>query len=101
MASLQFGIEQDITDVARSTTQAIAPLAIWYFNEGVAKGHDAVRKLDEPLNKFLQNILELLVFKDFASELIETMGEALMALICARRVCIPGCYLCSFLSVGH
>jgi len=25
------------------------------------------------------------VFKDFASELIETMGEALMALICARR----------------
>ncbi|RUS18081.1 hypothetical protein BC937DRAFT_89166 [Endogone sp. FLAS-F59071] len=85
MASLEFGIDHDIGEVSRLTLQAISPLALWSHNEEVRRGSDTVKHLQGPLNKFLQNIVELLLFKDFDSDLTEAASEALLSLICSQN----------------
>lgn len=49
-------------------------------------GSNTVKHLQGPLNKFLQNIVELLLFKDFDSDLTEAASEALLSLICSQNV---------------
>ncbi|RUS28630.1 hypothetical protein BC938DRAFT_481650 [Jimgerdemannia flammicorona] len=86
MDSLEFGIDHDIGDVSRLTLQAISPLALWSHNEEVRMGPEAVKHLQGPLNKFLQNIVQLLLFKDFDSDLTDAASEALLSLICSQNV---------------
>ncbi|CAG8499703.1 5021_t:CDS:10 [Ambispora leptoticha] len=65
--------------------QAITPLALFVHNGERKENSLAVQHLYPFLDKFLQIILECLLFKDFEASLIDPAAESLVALICARR----------------
>ncbi|KAL1917900.1 uncharacterized protein VTP21DRAFT_3734 [Calcarisporiella thermophila] len=80
--SLKFGIDHAITDVARLTFRAIGPLALFSMQIG---GVPSGISLEEPLDILLQEVMNLLLFKDLDSVLIQPAADALLALILARR----------------
>ena len=76
-----------IYDVARVAYQAITPLALFVHNEERKRNSTAaVQHLLAPLDKLLNVIMDCLLFKEFNSDMLDPAAEALIALICARRV---------------
>jgi Co/Zn/Cd efflux system component len=74
-------------DVTRVAYQAITPLALFVHNEEQKhNSRAAVQHLYAPLDKFLSVIMDCLLFKEFNSDMLDPAAEALIALICARRV---------------
>ncbi|KAI8581092.1 hypothetical protein K450DRAFT_234589 [Umbelopsis ramanniana AG] len=113
MASLEYGMGHDITDVNILSFQAIAPLALWAYTQELQQGKfwdhvatmcirmDFGQKSDEfsalspipapidflkpSLEKFLHLNLELLLFKDFDPRLLDAASASLFPLIyCCR-----------------
>ncbi|KAI8646967.1 armadillo-type protein [Parasitella parasitica] len=78
MASLEYGIRHDISDVNILTLHAITPLTLWSFQ------HSA-DFLKEPLQKFLQELLNCLLFQHLDSNIVDAAADALLALICVQR----------------
>jgi hypothetical protein len=113
MASLEYGIGHDITDVNILSFQAISPLALWAYTQEVQQGKswdhvasmrirmDFGQKSDDfsvlspipapidflkpSLEKFLHLNLELLLFKDFDPRLLDAASASLFPLICCCR----------------
>ncbi|CEP06933.1 hypothetical protein [Parasitella parasitica] len=83
MASLEYGIRHDISDVNILTLHAITPLTLWSCQQNV--GGIETEFLKEPLQKFLQELLQCLLFQHLDSNIVDAAADALLALICAQR----------------
>ncbi|EPB86259.1 hypothetical protein HMPREF1544_06987 [Mucor circinelloides 1006PhL] len=83
MASLEYGIRHDITDVNILTLHAVTPLTMWSFQQ-TANGVPT-DFLKESLQKFLQELLNCLLFQHLDSNIIDAASDALLALICSQR----------------
>ncbi|CAO3661292.1 unnamed protein product [Umbelopsis ramanniana] len=83
MASLEYGIGHDITDVNILSFQAIAPLALWAYTQELQQA--PIDFLKPSLEKFLHLNLELLLFKDFDPRLLDAASASLFPLICCCR----------------
>lgn len=84
MASLEYGIRHDISDVNILTLHAIAPLCIWAYQQQSNGGN--IEFLKEALQKFLQALLDCLLFQHLDTNVIDAASDALLALICTQRV---------------
>ena len=80
MASLEYGVRHDIPDVNILTLRAITPLTIWVFE------HQQQALMKDNLQKFLQELLNCLLFQHLDTNTIDAATNALLALICAQRV---------------
>ncbi|RCH84801.1 hypothetical protein CU098_009286, partial [Rhizopus stolonifer] len=79
MASLEYGIRHDIPDVNILTLRAITPLTIWVYQ------HQQQEFIKENLQKFLQELLNCLLFQHLDTNTVEAASDALLALICVQR----------------
>jgi hypothetical protein len=86
MASLEYGIKHDISDVNILTLHAIAPLSIWAFHQQSASGN--IEFLKGALQKFLQELLDCLLFQHLDTNVVDAASDALLALICTQRVIV-------------
>lgn len=84
MASLEYGIRHDISDVNILTLHAIAPLSMWVYHQQTHGGN--VEFIKEPLQKFLQALLDCLLFQHLDTNVIDAASDALLALVCTQRV---------------
>lgn len=82
MASLEFGISHDIVDVCILALQAVAPLALWAHHQ-----HGQCEFIKPALDKFLGQLLQVLLFGSLDASAVDAASEALLSLICAERVC--------------
>ncbi|CDS07016.1 hypothetical protein LRAMOSA09539 [Lichtheimia ramosa] len=85
IASLGFGVAHDIVDVSILALQAVAPLALWAHNQVLANNASNVEFLRPALNKFLEQVVKLLLFDNLDSSVVDAASEALLSLICAER----------------
>ncbi|KAI9483543.1 MAG: armadillo-type protein [Benjaminiella poitrasii] len=83
MASLEYGIRHDIPDVNILTLQAIAPLTIWAYHQQLQG--ITIDFLKEAFQKFLQELLNCLLFQHLDTNIIDAASDALLALICIQR----------------
>lgn len=83
MASLEYGIRHDITDVNILTLHAITPLTMWSFQQ--QSNGASIDFLKESLQKFLQELLNCLLFQHLDSNIVDAASDALLALICSQR----------------
>ncbi|OBZ88181.1 Exportin-4 [Choanephora cucurbitarum] len=79
MASLEYGVRHDIPDVNILTLRAITPLTIWVFE------HQQQALMKDNLQKFLQELLNCLLFQHLDTNTIDAATNALLALICVQR----------------
>ena len=103
IASLGFGVAHDIVDVSILALQAVAPLALWAHNQILANNTSKcwslillkcslwfalvnVEFVRPALNKFLEQVVKLLLFDNLDSSVVDAASEALLSLICAERV---------------
>lgn len=84
MASLEYGIKHDISDVNILTLHAIAPVTIYAFNLS-ANGVN-IDFLRSALQNFLQELLNCLLFQHLDTNIVDAASDALLALICVQRV---------------
>ncbi|KAM3588533.1 hypothetical protein VKS41_000976 [Umbelopsis sp. WA50703] len=83
LGSLEYGIGHDITDVNVVSFQAIAPLASWAYTQNLH--HVPIDFLKPSLEKFLHLQLQLLLFKEFDTRILDAASTALLPLICVCR----------------
>ncbi|KAL1930141.1 hypothetical protein VTP01DRAFT_1295 [Rhizomucor pusillus] len=83
MASLDFGINHAINDVNILALQAIAPLALWTHNQMLSNVN--VDFLKPALDRFLQQLIDILLFRSLDTSVVNAASEALLCLICAER----------------
>lgn len=86
MASLEYGIRHDISDVNILTLHAIAPLCMWAYRQQNNGGN--IEFLKEALQKFLQSLLDCLLFQHLDTNVIDAASDALLALVCTQRVIV-------------
>lgn len=84
MASLEYGIRHDISDVTILTLHAIAPLTLWLYNQRV-NGMN-IDFMKEAIHKFLQELLNCLLFKHLDTNVVDAASDALLGLICLQKV---------------
>jgi hypothetical protein len=84
MASLEYGIQHDISDVNILTLRAITPLSMWAYNQQ-ANGNN-IDFIKESLQKFLQELLNCLLFQHLDTNIVDAASDALLVLICSQRV---------------
>jgi hypothetical protein len=84
MASLEYGIQHDISDVNILTLRAIAPLGKWAFNQQANNGN--IEFMKEALHKFLQQLLNCLLFQHLDTNIVDAASDALLSLVCIQRV---------------
>ncbi|KAG0179452.1 Exportin-4 [Apophysomyces sp. BC1034] len=83
MASLEYGISHDITDINISTLHAVAPLALWAHTQ--EQNNANVEFLKPALKKFLGQLLNMLLFQHLDTLVVDGAAETLLALVCAQR----------------
>lgn len=83
MNSLEYGIQHVISDVNILALHAITPLTLWAYNQQ-QNGAD-IRFLIPALKKFLDCLIELLLFSDLDLNIVDAAADALLALICIQR----------------
>lgn len=86
MASLEYGIRHDISDVNILTLHAIAPLCMWAYRQQNNGGN--IEFLKEAFQKFLQSLLDCLLFQHLDTNVIDAASDALLALVCTQRVIV-------------
>jgi hypothetical protein len=86
MASLEYGIRHDISDVNILTLHAIAPLALWLYNQHM-NGMN-INFIKESIQKFLQELLNCLLFQHLDTTVVDAASDALLGLICIQKVVI-------------
>lgn len=84
MASLEYGIRHDISDVNILTLHAVAPLSMWAYNQQTSGGN--IEFIKGALQKFLQELLDCLLFQHLDTNVIDAASDALLALVCTQRV---------------
>ncbi|KAI9318087.1 armadillo-type protein [Dichotomocladium elegans] len=84
MASLEFGVGHDIVDVSILALQAVAPLALWAHHQMLSHASN-IDFLKPAFNKFLEQLIRLLLFDNLDSSVVDAASEALLFLICAER----------------
>lgn len=84
MASLEYGIRHDISDVNISTLHAIAPLTIWLYTQHM-NGMN-IDFIKEAIQKFLQALLDCLLFQHLDTNVVDAASDALLGLICIQKV---------------
>jgi hypothetical protein len=85
LKTLTFGIENTFTEVAEATYAAIIALAVHVkYNEASQAG--SVAFLEPHLDTLLRHVLNLLLLRDFDSDLVDAAGEAILALVYCRHV---------------
>ncbi|TPX65919.1 hypothetical protein SpCBS45565_g04813 [Spizellomyces sp. 'palustris'] len=81
--SLEFGMHNAISEVARSAFEAVTALALFGWDEQANSGISP-EFLHPYLDRLLQQTLEMFLFRDFDSGLMESAGEALFGLALSR-----------------
>jgi hypothetical protein len=84
MASLEYGIRHDISDVNILTLHAIRPLSMWAYTQQ-ANGI-SIDFIKEALQKFLQELLNCLLFQHLDTHIVDAASDALLMLICSQKV---------------
>ncbi|KAI8147321.1 armadillo-type protein [Fennellomyces sp. T-0311] len=84
MASLEFGVGHDISEVSILALQAVAPLALWAHNQ-IISNNGNVEFLKPALQKFLEQLIKTLLFENLDTSVVDAASEALLSLICAER----------------
>lgn len=84
MASLEFGIRHDISDVNILTLRAITPLSMWAYNQQT--NGISIDFIKDALQKFLQELLNCLLFQHLDTNIVDAASDALLVLICSQRV---------------
>ncbi|KAI9273596.1 armadillo-type protein [Sporodiniella umbellata] len=83
MASLQFGVQHDIPEINILTLRAIIPLTIWAIEQQRKNGN--IEFLKPSLQKFLEILLNNLLFQHLDTSVLEPSSEALLVLVHAQR----------------
>ncbi|KAI8973333.1 armadillo-type protein [Mycotypha africana] len=81
MASLEYGIGHDISDINILTLHAIAPLTLYCIQHQ----QSTQSLLKQHLEKLLQQLLNLLLFQHLDTNIIDAASEALLGLICVQK----------------
>ena len=84
MASLEFGIRHDISDINILTLHAITPLTLWSYHQRANGGN--VEFVQKAQSKFLQEMLDCLLFQHLDAHIVDAASDALLALICTQKV---------------
>ncbi|KAG0001953.1 Exportin-4 [Entomortierella chlamydospora] len=90
MASLKFGIDHNILEVAHLTFQAITALALFTYNSSLRNPSEYLAGLNPYLDQFLKLTFEQLLFKRLDVELVDVAGSCVLALVCARQEAYGG-----------
>ncbi|KAF9166321.1 Exportin-4 [Actinomortierella ambigua] len=99
MMSLEFGMDNNVIEVAHMTYQAITAMALHAHNaaKGASAGTATIHNggsnnsnahltaLQPHLDRFLKLTFEHLLFKPFEIELVDVAGSCALALVCARH----------------
>ncbi|KAI9103836.1 armadillo-type protein [Phlyctochytrium arcticum] len=81
--SLEFGMNNFMAEVARGAFEAVTTLSLFAWDEEAHPGA-SMDFLNPHLDRVLQKTLEMFLFKEFDSALMEAAGESLFGLILAR-----------------
>lgn len=84
MASLQYGIQHDIPEINILSLRAVTPLTVWAMNQQMNRGN--IEFLKASLQKFLEILLNNLLFQHLDTSVLEPSSEALLVLIYVQRV---------------
>ncbi|KAL5702296.1 hypothetical protein ACHQM5_027530 [Ranunculus cassubicifolius] len=91
VATLDFGIHNQDTDVVSMCLAALKALATYHYKERAAGRNGLVYKditgkpQEDVLSRFLQSLLQMLLFEDYSSELVESAADALLPLILCEQ----------------
>jgi hypothetical protein len=91
IASLEYGIKHDISDVNIATLRAVTPLSMWAYNQQLAGANIDLFK--PALEQLLTELLKSLLFQHLDTNVIDAASDALLALILTRRVNIYSIYI--------
>ncbi|KAF7720629.1 Exportin-4, partial [Apophysomyces ossiformis] len=83
MSSLDFGISHDIVDINISSLHAVAPLALWVYKQ--EQSHANADFVKPALKKFMQQLLNMLLFQHLDMLVVDVAGESFLALTCVQR----------------
>ncbi|KAG1159659.1 hypothetical protein G6F37_004686 [Rhizopus arrhizus] len=83
MASLQYGIQHDIPEINILSLRAVTPLTVWAMNQQMNGGN--IEFLKASLQKFLEILLNNLLFQHLDTSVLEPSSEALLVLIYVQR----------------
>ncbi|KAI8889382.1 hypothetical protein K501DRAFT_320347 [Backusella circina FSU 941] len=83
IASLEYGIRHDISDVNISTLHAVTPLSMWVYNNQQQQANIDVLK--PALEKLLTALLNSLLFQHLDTNVIDAASDALLPLILTQR----------------
>lgn len=91
IASLEYGIKHDISDVNIATLRAVTPLSMWAYNQQLAGANIDLFK--PALEQLLTELLKSLLFQHLDTNVIDAASDALLALILTQRVNIYSIYI--------